>query len=57
MSSHEAALKAAQVDFDLFIYPGAQHGFDGDSSRAHYDPDAAKLSWTRTVEFLRQTIG
>jgi len=48
----EAALKAAGVPFQVFVYPGTQHGFHNDST-PRYDEAAAKLSWTRTVAHFK----
>jgi carboxymethylenebutenolidase len=52
----EAALKAAGKDYQIFIYEGANHAFNNDTSAARYDADAAKLAWSRTVAFLKETI-
>ncbi|MFT3926973.1 MAG: dienelactone hydrolase family protein [Myxococcales bacterium] len=51
--AYEAALRAASVRYQAFVYPGTQHGFNNDTT-PRYDPAAAKLAWTRTIEFLRQ---
>jgi len=51
----EAALKAAGVPYEVFIYPGTQHGFHNDST-PRYNEAAAKLSWTRTVAHLRKYL-
>jgi carboxymethylenebutenolidase len=53
----EEALKAAGKDHQIFIYEGANHAFNNDTSAARYDPEAAKLAWERTVDFLKETIG
>lgn len=50
--AYEAALKANNVRYTAYIYPGTQHGFNNDTT-PRYDPEAAKLAWTRTVEFFR----
>jgi carboxymethylenebutenolidase len=52
----ESALKKAGVDYQLFIYDGANHAFNNDTSAARYDKGAADLAWSRTVEFLKQTL-
>jgi carboxymethylenebutenolidase len=49
--AYEAALKAAGVKYEAFIYPGAQHGFNNDTT-PRFDAAAAKLAWSRTVDFF-----
>jgi carboxymethylenebutenolidase len=44
----EAALKANNVRYEGYIYPGTQHGFNNDTT-PRYDAAAAKLAWQRTV--------
>ena len=51
--AYEEALKAAGVDYQLYIYDGANHAFNNDTSEARYDKAAADLAWSRTVEFLK----
>lgn len=51
----EAALKEHKVSYQAFTYPGTQHGFNNDTT-PRYDPDAAKLAWTRTVEFFNKQL-
>ena len=48
----EQALKAAGVDYQIFIYEGANHAFNNDTSAARYNKEAADLAWSRTQEFL-----
>jgi carboxymethylenebutenolidase len=52
---YETALKTAGVNFEAFVYPGAQHGFNNDTT-PRYDEASAKLSWQRTVGFFRRTL-
>jgi carboxymethylenebutenolidase len=52
---YEAALKAAKVDYQVFIYPDAQHGFNNDTT-PRYDKAAADLAWQRTVAFFNKTL-
>jgi len=52
---YEAALKAAKVNYQTFIYPEVQHGFNNDTT-PRYDAAAAKLAWERTVAFFRQHL-
>ncbi|HYG84899.1 MAG TPA: dienelactone hydrolase family protein [Azospirillum sp.] len=52
----EAALKAAGVPHQIYMYEGVNHAFNNDTSAERYNEQAAKLAWTRTVEFLRQYL-
>ena len=51
----EAALKAAGVKYQAFIYPGTQHGFNNDTT-PRYDKAAAALAWQRTIEFFNKRL-
>jgi len=51
----EAALKANHVKYQAYIYPNTQHGFHNDTT-PRYDEAAAKLSWQRTLDFLKQNL-
>jgi carboxymethylenebutenolidase len=53
--AYEAALKANGVKYQMFMYPGTQHGFHNDST-PRYDEAAAKLAWSRTVAFLKANL-
>src|SRR6187455_2562142 len=46
------ALDAVGVPYSLNMYPGTQHGFHNDSSAARYNEPAAKLAWSRTMDFF-----
>lgn len=52
----EEALKRAGVAYQLFTYPATKHGFEDDSASSSYSAEAAKLAWSRTIEFLRTTL-
>jgi carboxymethylenebutenolidase len=52
----EEALKAAGTDHQIFIYEGANHAFNNDTSSARYDKAAADLAWSRTIAFLKETL-
>ena len=52
---YEAALKAAGVRYERYLYPGTQHGFNNDTT-PRYDAAAARLAWQRTVEFLDKNL-
>jgi len=51
----ETALKANNKKYELFMYDGKQHGFHNDTT-PRYDPDAAKLSWERSLEFFKKNL-
>jgi carboxymethylenebutenolidase len=53
--AYEAALKAANVRYEAYVYPGVQHGFNNDTT-PRYDEAAAKLAWQRTVDFFRKNL-
>jgi carboxymethylenebutenolidase len=51
----EEALKAANVRYERFLYPGTQHGFHNDTT-PRYDAAAAKLAWERTLAFFNKNV-
>jgi carboxymethylenebutenolidase len=51
----ERALKAANVKYERFLYPGTQHGFNNDTT-PRYDAAAAKLAWERTIAFFNKHV-
>lgn len=53
----EAALQEAGVDHQIFVYEGANHAFNNDTSAARYDEAAAALAWERTIGLLKETLG
>lgn len=52
---YEAALKAAGVRYEAYIYPGTQHGFNNNTT-PRFDANASKLAWSRTVAFFKQNL-
>ena len=52
---YEAALKANNKKYELFIYEGAQHGFHNDTT-PRYDEKSAKLAWDRTLAFFNKNL-
>lgn len=54
--AYEAALKAAGKNYQYFMYPGTQHGFNNDTT-PRYDEAAAKLAWQRSIDFLQARLG
>ncbi len=53
--AYDAALTAAGVTHEGFIYPGAQHGFHNDTT-PRYDEKAAKLAWDRTLAWFNKYL-
>jgi carboxymethylenebutenolidase len=51
----EKMLRAQSTPVEVHLYEGADHGFLA-YTRPYYRPDAAKLAWTRTTEFLRKYL-
>src|SRR5215208_830021 len=53
--AYEAALKANKRVYEVFMYEEKQHGFHNDTT-PRYDEAAAKLAWTRTLEFFNKHL-
>jgi carboxymethylenebutenolidase len=56
IQAFEEALKKANIEYQIFIYPGTQHGFNNDTNPERYNEQAAKLAWKRTVDFLKEKL-
>lgn len=54
--AYEEALKNARVKYQLHIYTGAQHAFFNDAAPTRYNEAAAKLAWSRTLEFFKTEL-
>ena len=48
-------VKAKRPDVEVFIYPGAQHGFHCDE-RPSYDKTSADIAWPRSMAFFARHI-
>jgi carboxymethylenebutenolidase len=57
IEAFEKALKANNKRYTIHIYPGAQHAFNNDTSKARYNKEAADLAWGRTLAFFKETLG
>jgi carboxymethylenebutenolidase len=55
IGAYEAALKANNKVYTVHMYDGKQHGFHNDTT-PRYDETAAKLAWTRTLEFFNKYL-
>ena len=53
----EATLSGLGKDVDVYPYAGAGHAFFNDTRPEAYEPTAAALAWTRTLEVLRAKLG
>ncbi len=51
----DAALTAAKVPHEGYVYAGANHGFHNDTT-PRYDEAAAKLSWQRTLDWFNKYL-
>ncbi len=51
----EEALKAADRDYEQFMYDGANHGFHNDTT-PRFDKAAADLAWRRTIAFFEKNL-
>jgi carboxymethylenebutenolidase len=52
----EEALRKAKVEFTTYIYQGAGHAFNNDTSPERYNKEAADLAWKRTVAFFKEKL-
>ena len=55
IAAYEAALKANNKVYQVHMYEGKQHGFHNDTT-PRYDEEAAKLAWTRTLDFFNKHL-
>jgi carboxymethylenebutenolidase len=53
---YEEALKKAGKRYQAFIYAGAEHGFNNDTT-PRFNKAAADLAWARTMSLFRRTLG
>ena len=56
IDAYKAALTAAGKDFTVYVYDGAQHAFNNDTSEARYNKEAADLAWGRTIAFFKEKL-
>ena len=47
--------KANKIQYEAYTYPGTQHGFNNDTT-PRFNAEAAKLAWSRTVEFFNKRL-
>ena len=51
----EAALTRLRKDFEIHVYPGAEHAFANPTGSA-YNAEAAEDAWAKTLAFLERTL-
>ena len=55
IAAYEEALKANKKVYEQHVYDGKQHGFHNDTT-PRYDEAAAKLAWTRTLDWFNKYL-
>ena len=53
--AYDAALTAAKIPHEGYIYPKTNHGFHNDTT-PRYDEAAAKLAWQRTLDWFNKYL-
>jgi carboxymethylenebutenolidase len=48
-------IRGKRPEVEIFVYPGAQHGF-GCDERASYDRPSADLAWRRSLDFFAKHL-
>lgn len=48
-------IKTKRPEVEVFVYPGAQHGF-GCDERASYDKSSSDLAWQRSLAFFSKSL-
>jgi carboxymethylenebutenolidase len=56
IAAYEAALKANNKRYTIYVYPNANHAFNNDTSN-RYDKPAADLAWSRSIAFFKENLG
>jgi carboxymethylenebutenolidase len=54
--AYDTALKAANVQHEGYIYPGAVHGFNCDATPERYNKAAADLAWQRSIDWFNKYV-
>jgi carboxymethylenebutenolidase len=54
--AYDAALKAAGVPHEGYIYPDSVHGFNNDATPDRYNKAAAELAWGRTIAWFDKYV-
>ncbi len=53
--AYETALKASGAQYEMYTYPGTQHGFHNNST-PRYQEAAAKLAWERAIALFKKQL-
>jgi hypothetical protein len=56
IEAFESALRAASIDYGIYIHQGADHAFFNDTRADRYNREAAELAWRLTIAFFRGTL-
>ena len=56
IAAYEEALKTNKINYELYMYEGAQHAFHNDTAPTRYNETAAKLAWERTIAFFQKQL-
>ena len=54
--AYESALKAAGVNYQIYMYEDAKHAFNNDTRLERYNKEAAELAWQRTISFFKEKL-
>jgi carboxymethylenebutenolidase len=54
--AYEAALKAAGVTYEGYIYPNSGHGFNNDANQQRFNAEASKLAMDRTIAWFNKYV-
>ena len=54
--AYDAAMTAAGVVHEGYIYAGAGHGFNNDTTAERYNKDAATKAWERTIAWFNKYL-
>lgn len=56
-AAYETALKANNINYELYMYDGVNHAFHNDTAPTRFNEAAAKLAWQRSMDFFKKYLG
>jgi len=56
IEAFESGLRAASVDYGIYVHQGADHAFFNDTRADRYHREAAELAWRLTIAFFKETL-